>query len=105
MIPDNRAAAPVARQSQEFREEPGGEQTGVAPQAAVGKRGDGIGMFPPKRHQRGNAFPPQQRLIGNLKENAVAVRQRVQPQLNRIADPQFRMFIPQRNKVERFCRL
>ena len=94
MPPDDGAAAPVAPESQQLREEPGGEETGVAPDAAVAQGRDAIRLPLPERHQGLHALPPQKRLIRHQKERPRTVPQGREPQGDAAADPGLRRVVP-----------
>ena len=85
---DDGAAAPVSGQFQKLRIKPGGENAGVAPDAAVGHGGDLSRILGPKGGQGFGTVPLQPGLVGHQKEHAVAVQQLFQPQADAAAQPQ-----------------
>lgn len=63
--PDDRVPAMIFPEFQEFREEAGREETGIAPDAVMGKSGDFIRLTAPEFHQCRYGFPPEKRLVAD----------------------------------------
>ena len=87
MLTDDAAAAAVAGQREQLREEAGREETRVSTPPAAGDGGDFLRMLPPQRDEPPDALAPQERLIRHLKEHRVAVRERGEPERNGVAQP------------------
>ncbi len=91
----------VDRELQQLREKPGGEDTGISPDPAVGQGGDAVRMSAPQIRQGPDALPPQEGLVADQEHGAVAVSQGLQPQPDGVADAPVRMFVPDGGKAER----
>ena len=98
--PDDGVAAVVLPQLQQLREKPGGEEAGVAPDAAVAQGGDLLRLGPPAVHQLRHALPPQQGLVAHLEQHPAAVPQLRQSQGDGVADAVVRMGIVDGGEAE-----
>ena len=100
---DDGVAAVVLPQLQQLREKPGGEEAGVAPDAAVAQGGDLLRLGPPAVHQLRHALPPQQGLVAHLKQHPIAVPQLCQTQFDGVADAVVRVRVVDSGEVELPC--
>ena len=99
------APPPVALERPQLREEPGREEAGVPPDAAVAQGRDALRLPLPERHEGVHALPPQQRLIRYQKEGPRAVSQGREAQDDAAADPCLRRVVPDGGKGELLCKL
>ena len=104
MMADDGIAAAILPQLQQFREKPGGEEAGIAPDAAVAQGRDLVWLPLPEFCQLCHGFPPQQRLIGYQKQHAVTVPQLRQPQLDGVADAEVGMLVADSCKGKLACK-
>ena len=86
MPPDNGVAAVVLPQLQQLRKEPGREEAGIAPHAAVAQSDDLLRPGAPAVHQLCHALTPQEGLIAHLEQHPVTVPQSRQAQFDGVAD-------------------
>ena len=99
---DHGAAALIALQSHELGKKAGREDAGVAPLTVMAAGNDFFRVCAVKIAQRFHAFPPQQRLVGNLIHDGIAILHSLCAQSYRVADAPIGMAVINHIKAEFF---